>query len=108
MRDEITHCVVCGRELPVKPIGNIPKYCENCRVDIARQRSTEHRAQRRAQLATRKSTVEHPLTLDERVRAAKEEGLTYGKYMMKYHPPENMARLPLSHYTGCKPSKKEQ
>lgn len=98
MRDEFTHCVVCGVELPVKPVGQIPKYCKPCRAKRLQQQNAGYRARR----AARSRLMDCPMTLDERANAAKEEGLTYGAYMMKYFPPENMARLPLSHYTGCR------
>lgn len=61
------------------------KYCEKCRTIIAREKSKNCNAKRREQERAEKNCKEKGRdTFHDIVKKADAEGLSYGKYCLKY------------------------
>lgn len=80
------NCEVCGKQVATTAYNQ--KYCPECRLvarkakgevwyrqNILRKKAEKERAKRQKK----------PLTLEEINRKALAEGLSYGKYVVKYH-----------------------
>lgn len=82
----ICHCVFCGVAFSTK---HKRKYCDACRKVVNETKAHVHGEQKRIKYAYEKHRQESKakqtgMSIDEIVKEAKKEGLTYGQYVAKY------------------------
>ena len=86
-RKDPVNCQVCGKLIPNAYTSR--KYCDDCRKKIRRRYDGKyHKDHRRAYevvINELKTELEPDKIIREIVIEAEKEGLTYGKYVAKYH-----------------------
>lgn len=83
-------CIICSTPIPDAKGRRI--YCDACRKEIANRNRRNHRMLNQneknykdvvAEMKSEKETGSH-MSISKVVKAAKEEGISYGKYVAKY------------------------
>lgn len=81
------NCIICGVELNLTPKQARTKYCPECRKVAHRERERIRSRQTKRKMAkeTAASPAEQKVpTLEQVMRLASQNGMSYGQYVNKY------------------------